>query len=232
MQQLPLGVRLSSHASFATFVDAGNGAAVAAMRALAAGRPGVAWLAGAPSSGRTHLLLATCAAADPDARIGYLEGPALRTAGADNARAWAGLDVLCIDDVDALVGDLALEKALFSLYRDLDERGGRLAVAAEAPPGALRWALPDIASRFAAASLFVLRPLDEAQQVEALRRHAQVRGLELPDDVARYLQRRTARDMRALCDLLDRLDAAALAAQRRLTVPFVRDVLVDAPTAG
>jgi DnaA family protein len=78
----------------------------------------------------------------------------------------------------------------------------------------------------------VLRPLDEAQQVEALRRHAQVRGLELPDDVARYLQRRTTRDMRALCDLLDRLDAAALAAQRRLTVPFVRDVLVDVPASG
>lgn len=232
MQQIPLGVRLASHASFETFSDAGNAAAVAAMRALAAGQAGVVWLAGAPSSGRTHLLLAVCAAASPTTRVGYIEGPALRAAGAEAARAWSGLDALCIDDVHALVGDLALETALFSLYRDLDERGGRLAVAADAPPGGLSWLLPDIASRFAAAPMFVLRPLDEAQQVDALRRHAQARGLELPDDVARYLQRRTTRDMRALCGLLERLDAAALAAQRRLTVPFVRDVLGDAPAAG
>jgi chromosomal replication initiation ATPase DnaA len=31
--------------------------------------------------------------------------------------------------------------------------------------------------------------------------------------------------MASLCDWLDRLDVASLVAQRRLTVPFVREVL-------
>jgi len=35
--------------------------------------------------------------------------------------------------------------------------------------------------------------------------------------------------MRRLYELLDTLDEAALAAQRRLTVPFIRDVLRSAP---
>ena len=41
----------------------------------------------------------------------------------------------------------------------------------------------------------------------------------------RWLQRRFPRDMRRLYELLDTLDEAALAAQRRLTVPFIREVL-------
>ena len=48
---------------------------------------------------------------------------------------------------------------------------------------------------------------------------------ELPDDTLSYLTRRAPRDFAALCRLLDELDTEALAAQRRLTVPFVRQVL-------
>jgi DnaA family protein len=35
------------------------------------------------------------------------------------------------------------------------------------------------------------------------------------------------RDMHSLCGVLDRLDEAALVAQRRLTVPFLRQVLEE-----
>ncbi len=36
---------------------------------------------------------------------------------------------------------------------------------------------------------------------------------------------RSRRDMRSLYELLDKLDLEALRAQRRLTIPFVKDVL-------
>ena len=60
-----------------------------------------------------------------------------------------------------------------------------------------------------------------------MRLRAQLRGFELPEETAHYLQRRLPRDMASLFALLDELDAAALAAQRRLTVPFIRDVLAQ-----
>jgi DnaA family protein len=47
----------------------------------------------------------------------------------------------------------------------------------------------------------------------------------MPDETASYLLRRLPRDMPALFDLLDQLDEASLAAQRKLTVPFVKSVL-------
>ncbi len=45
-----------------------------------------------------------------------------------------------------------------------------------------------------------------------------------------FLQRRLPRDMESMCAFLDELDEASLAAQRKLTVPFVRAVLEDAKT--
>jgi DnaA family protein len=107
----------------------------------------------------------------------------------------------------------------------MQERGARLVMSAEVPPALIPWSLPDLGSRCAASAVFQLRALDEQEQQEALKLRARVRGFELPDDTARWLQRRFPRDMRTLYDLLDALDEASLVAQRRLTVPFIRTVL-------
>ncbi len=231
MQQLALGVQLREHARFSTFVAGPNGAALAALQRLATlptsgrGAAGVCWLAGPAGSGKTHLLHAFCAAVDPGARVGFLAASDLEAAPAELWRAWVGLDALCIDDLNAVVGVPAVEGALFALYRDVEERGAALVVTSSQPPTALHWSLADIASRFAAASLYVLRPLDDADRMQALLRHASARGLDLPEDAARYLMLRVPRDLQSLCAALDRLDLAALQAQRRLTLPFIREVL-------
>ncbi|MDH5572845.1 MAG: DnaA regulatory inactivator Hda, partial [Gammaproteobacteria bacterium] len=39
---------------------------------------------------------------------------------------------------------------------------------------------------------------------------------------AKYLLKHCPRDMKSLFEMLDRLDHASLAAQRKLTIPFVR----------
>ncbi len=87
--------------------------------------------------------------------------------------------------------------------------------------------LPELVSRLASMPHFVVRLLHESQQREALQLRAAQRGMELPDDTVRYLQRRYARDMVTMQGLLDRLDAASLEEQRRLTVPFIRQVTGD-----
>ncbi len=40
-----------------------------------------------------------------------------------------------------------------------------------------------------------------------------------------YLLKRMPRDLRSLFEILDDLDEASLVAQRRLTIPFIRDAL-------
>ncbi|MCG8099354.1 MAG: DnaA regulatory inactivator Hda, partial [Candidatus Thiodiazotropha taylori] len=44
-------------------------------------------------------------------------------------------------------------------------------------------------------------------------------------ETAQFLLQRTPRDIHFLTILLDRLDQASLAAQRKLTIPFVREAL-------
>ena len=237
MRQLPLGLKLRDHASFASFEAAGAAQAVQHLQRFAAGEPGVIWLYGGAAVGKSHLLQAVCAAVSPEARTGYFPLLDLQLAATDGTPSrtldprvldgWQNLDVVCVDDVHVAAGDAALERALFSLYREIDERRARLVLAANAPPATLLWALRDIGSRFAAGSVYRLLELDEAAQTRVLTKRAQLRGFELPPDTTRYLQRRFPRDMRSLCALLDTLDDASLTEQRRLTVPFIRQVLGD-----
>ena len=151
--------------------------------------------------------------------------------GPDALAGWEDRAVVCLDDADRLAGRDAWELALFGLFNRLADAGGRLVVSAAASPAATRFGLADLASRLAWGAVFRLEPLDDEGRGAALRLRAAHRGLELPEETARYLLRRLPRDMRALCGWLDRLDTASLAAQKRLTVPFVREVLGESAAA-
>jgi DnaA family protein len=60
-----------------------------------------------------------------------------------------------------------------------------------------------------------------------LRREADRRGIFLADEVMDYLLVRTARDLGTLMRLLDRIDQFALARQRVVTVPLLRQMLQE-----
>jgi DnaA-homolog protein len=230
MRQLPLGVRLADRALFESFLPGPNAEALAHARAVARGEAhGAAWVCGPPGAGKSHLLQAICAAAGPRVRAGYLPLAQVAPLGAGMLDGLAQLGCLCVDDLERVVGESEWERALFALLREIEEAGGALVVAAREPPALLQWSLPDLGSRFAAGAVLALRALDEAEQHAALELRARLRGLELPAETWQWLRRRYPRDMRRLYELLDTLDEAALAAQRRLTVPFIRDVLRSAP---
>jgi DnaA family protein len=235
MKQLPLGVRLRADAVFESFAPGANGEVLAALRGSAA-LP--VWLWGGAQSGKTHLLQALCAAGDVKGTL----APAAGSPAAGSPAAYFPLDrtlalppeallgfehcrILCLDDVDAVAGDAAWERALFRLFNDAAEHGTRLVFAARVAPRHPDWILDDWRSRATACVVYQLRDLDEAGRVEALRLRAAQRGLTLPPETSEYLMRRMPRDLGSLFEILDRLDEASLLAQRRLTVPFIRAAL-------
>lgn len=227
MRQLPLGIQLGISLRFETYHEGANAAAVAGLAELVreAGRSPF-WLYGPPGVGKTHLLQASCALAGSrglTAAYLPLSAPAALVPGV--LAGFERLDLVALDDLEAIAGVADWERALFTLYNGLAEQGGRWVCAAQQPPAATPFALPDLASRLSACVVHRLQPLAEGDQGAALKRRAAHRGLELPDETVSYLTRRAPRDFAALCRLLDELDSEALAAQRRLTVPFVREVL-------
>lgn len=223
MQQLPLGLRWPAQQRFESFVAGDNAAVVAIVRAASNASTDWFFLAGALGSGKTHLLIAACAAAGSSGRVAqYLS---LRGAQPAAIRALGGSDLLALDDVDALARDAAAEHALFDLYNRCKVEKATLLFAGRDTPAHLGIALPDLVSRLSSCTQLALRPLSEAQRREALRQRAQARGLELDDVVLDWLFARAQRDFGSLMAMLERIDRESLAAKRRVTVPFLRALL-------
>ena len=223
--QLPLTLRAPPDQRFEAFV--GDDAARDAVRAAARGEV-ADWLflAGPAGSGKTHLLLAACAEAAAGGRhAAYL--PLAGFAGHLSAMlpAQEGAVLVCLDGLEAAAGRTDDEEALFHFHNRAREGGATVLYAASAGPAVLPLTLPDLRTRLAQCIRLTLQPLDEAARRDVLRARAARRGLDLEDAVLDYLLRRVERDLGSLTALLDRLDRASLAAQRRITVPFLRGVL-------
>lgn len=223
--QLPLALRTPPDQRF----DAFHGQAAARDAVHAAARGASAdWLllSGPAGSGKSHLMLAACAeAAALGRRAAYLALPAFAGRLDDALAAQEGADLVCLDGLEAIAGDRGEEEALFHFHNRARASGAVVVYAARANPAALGLVLPDLVTRLGQCVRVVLEPLDEAGRREVLRQRAGRRGLELDEPVLDYLLRRVDRDLASLTALLDRLDKASLAAQRRITIPFLRTQL-------
>jgi len=217
-------MRLRPSSVFDSYYAGRNAAAVVQLETARNGPPSL-WVYGPTGVGKSHVLQALCARAgamgQPAAYLPLREGGQVPEV-LDGCEA---LSFVCLDDIDAVVGDAAWERAVFRLYTELEDRNGRLLIAATSPPSGTPIKLPDLASRLGAGGVVRLEQLSDEEQIAALQLRAVRLGLELPQDVAQYLMRHLPRDMHSQCEALDQLDEASLATQRGLTVPFVREVL-------
>ena len=232
--QLPLGLRFAPDQRLHGYRDGPTGL-LALLATLASGerndglaQPSV-FLSGASGSGKSHLLLATCAeAATHEVAVAYLPLKLFGARATDALAHQGAVRLACVDDAHAIAGDRDAQIALFDLHNRVRDGGGSLLYAADAAPLQLDLELSDLRSRLAQCTQFALAVPDETQRRAILRERAQVRGLELDDAVMDWLFRRVDRDLGTLTALLDRLDRASLAAQRRITVPFLKGV-IDSP---
>lgn len=224
MSQLALPLKLQDHAVFDSFLATGNEALVAFLADSCANPTGPgAWLRGVHSTGKTHLLQAVCERARDRAQ--FLPIGSFVDVGPDILEGLSSRQFVCLDDVDKVSGRDDWELGLFGLFNALSETGGLLLCSASAAPRDCGFLLPDLVSRFSRLPLFKISPLEDSKRIEALQLRARHRGLDLPGDAAKYLLHRSSRDMASLYGLLDKLDSESLIAQRRLTIPFVREVL-------
>ena len=224
--QLPLALHYPPDQRLGTFVGAPAGV-VAQLQALAT-QSGGDWvyLAGPAAVGKTHLLLATCAATEAAGRrAAYLPLAAASGRLGDALDALEGHDVLALDGLEAIAGHRGDEVALFDAHNRARTSGSRLLYGARGNPDELALVVPDLRSRLAQCSRIHLQPLDDEGRREVLRQRAQRRGWVLEAAALEWLLARVERDLAGLTALLDQLDRASLAAQRRVTVPFLRQTL-------
>lgn len=231
--QLPLALRWPAQHRFETFVAGDNAAAVALVRQTAVNDSPWVFVSGPAGSGKTHLLMAACAAASSSSRNAqYLALAKLPGDRSTDIRSFGGSDLLALDDVDAIAGDREAEHALFDLYNRCKVEKSTLLFSAGKPPTQIGMGLPDLVSRLSACAQATLKPLDDAARRDAVQQRAQARGLLLDDAVLDWLFAHTQRDLGSLSALIERLDRESLAAKRRITVPFLRQLLQSEKNNG
>ncbi len=218
--QLPLAVHLRDTASFESFFAGDNEDAVVALRALSA----PVLLFGAAHSGRTHLLQAACR----EHGGAYLPLTELSSLGPSLLDGYAESSALFIDDIDTVSSDTAWCTALIRVIDRLRSSGHRYVLSATAAPDRMNIARADLRTRLAQCAVFGLRPLNDEQRHALLQLRAHLRGLQLPDEVSRWLLTTRSRDTGSLIEAIEILDRETLTRKRRLTLPLAQAALADA----
>jgi len=177
--------------------------------------------------GRSHLLHAACAELSRHGEaVGYVPLDKRTYFVPEVLDGMEHLTLVCIDNIECIAGDEPWEMAIFNLYNRILETGHtRLFITGDRPPRQLNLYLPDLASRLDWGQIYKLQPLSDEEKLLALQLRGKLRGFELPEDVGRFLLKRLDREMRTLFMTLNQLDHASITAQRKLTIPFVKETL-------
>lgn len=224
--QLPLALRAPSDQRFESFIDAPVGS-IEHLRLLAsAWQPDCVFVAGAPHTGKTHLCLAfAAAAAELGRRVAYVPLAAARGRVGEALEALDRYEVVAVDGVEAVAGDASDELALFDFHNRAKAARQNLLYTSRLAPDALPIDLADLRSRLSQCVRVPLHTLNDQGRRALLRDRAQRRGLAVEEAAFDWMLANVDRDPVSLIALLDRLDRESLAAQRKVTLPFLRQVL-------
>jgi DnaA family protein len=227
-EQLPLAVQLRDDATFENFYPGDNALLLEVLR-LQQDNDGerYVYLHGAKASGRSHLLQAACHRADVSGLSAvYLPLSELKYFNPEELfEGLEQLSLVCLDDINEVVGDPAWEQQLFYLFNRLLDKNVKLLISAECAVRELSIDLADLSSRLSWGSIFQIKNLSDEQRIAAFQLRAERRGLQLNDEVAQFIYHRCQRDTETLLSVLDTLDSASLKEQRRLTVPFIKSTM-------
>lgn len=230
VQQLALSVALRDDARFANFFlgqHVANQQAVFSLKQQWEPKgESLIYLHGPSGAGISHLLQAACHYAEG---LGYsciyLPLNELADYGPQVLEGIEQLNLIAIDNVQQVVGNSEWEQALFHFFNRVRDLGNKLLLGADKPALQQPIQLPDLQSRLSWGATFALHPLGDDEKLAALQLRAKQRGLNLSEEVGRYILTRGPRDMSGVFNLLAQLDQASLEQQRKLTIPFVKPFL-------
>ena len=222
-RQLTLNVQLRDDSTLENFLTDPSGDTVvrAVQTQMAADGEPIIYLFGPGGAGKSHLLQAACHLAGN----GALYLPLAELTSYSPQEVLQGIEdmsLVCLDDLDAVLGNEDWELALFDFYNRARQTGCRLLLSADAAPRALAVDLPDLRSRLAWGVVFQMAVGSDEFKQQILSFRAARRGLQMPPEVASYIVTRAPRSLARLLALLDQLDAASLAEKRSLSIPFVK----------
>jgi DnaA family protein len=184
------------------------------------------WIAGEKGTGKTHLLQAKVNQINHhQSKLMYLPMRELKQFSPEILDDLDQMDLICIDDIDLVLGSKIWEEKLLDLYERIQNTKTVFIASSKDSPHGGNFLIQDLLSRYSTALVLRLNVLKDKDVVKAIQLHAKIRGFDLSDDVAKFLLRRVRRDVCSLIEVIEVLDYESLAKKRKLTIPFIKSVL-------
>lgn len=225
--QFPLEFEFQANHGFNSFFSTPNDEVIKQLKNLVLGvGERQIFLYGEKSLGKSHLLQACCQLAHQNGMNSFYypfnqkKLPVLSM--------FEGLETIklvCLDDIDQILGNLDWEQTLLNFINQQLTHHHRLILTAFSPPHDLHVKLTDLRDQLNASVILKLNPLNQDEIISALIHKANYMGINIPQKVGVFLVTHYANDLSSLWVLLEQLDKATLSAQRKLTIPFLKQLL-------
>ncbi len=238
VSQLALSVQLPDGETFASYKSQTNKNVVRQLQnfvaqafinaepIVPAEQPHGFYLFGLSGVGKSHLLHACSSyAAELNQSSLCLSCSELKSLPVEVLDGLEQIDLICLDDIQLIAGDQQWQQAIFDLYNRVVEQNKRILISGDQSAVQLGITLPDLVSRLSWGYTEQVKPLTDDEKIIALQYRASQRGLTLTDEVIKFLLNRLSRSMGSLIESLDILDKASIQEQRKVTIPFIKEMI-------
>ena len=197
------------------------------------------YISGGVGLGKTHLINAignAIASSNGKLRAGYTSASRFAAHLADAAEhhcvrdfreIYCAWDVLILDDVQFIAGEIDAQEEFFHIFNSLQNEGRQIILAADKAPERLGLLEKRLVSRFDSGIVAYLKPPDWETRVAILRQHAKKNGIQVPDEVLALLAMRVTDDIRKLSGGLLKLIAYSKVNKVPISLKVAADVLVQ-----
>ncbi len=196
------------------------------------------YIYGPAGSGKTHLLMALGKSfyekIDPERSIPYVSFKQMDELyrgeyGAEQvsklAERFEGAPILLVDDLHLMPDNVPIRVELWHVFNEFHASGRRIAITGQLPPRELTNCDEHLVSRLLWGLVAQVDVSDDDSRRRIMKKLADDRQIELPDEVIDYLLLHTRRDIPSLIRALEMVERCALAAKRKITVRLAREVL-------
>ena len=226
-RQLPLHFEFRANQTFDDFFPGSNQEVINHLiKSLEGNGERLIFLWGQSGQGKSHLLQACCHQAQSQQLSSfYFAFSAFELPDSVMLSGLDKLDIICFDNIQHIAGNPIWEQAFFNFFNLHRDQDHTLILSASCPPNEIAFQLPDLKTRLNWGLTLKIQPLCDEERISALIFKAGQMGFEISPQVGHFLLTHYDRDLSSLWVLLTKLDRASLAAKRKLTLPFLKQIL-------
>ncbi|MCS7189112.1 MAG: chromosomal replication initiator protein DnaA [Bacteroidia bacterium] len=135
------------------------------------------------------------------------------------------VDVLIVDDIQFLTGRDSTQETFFHAFNQLHQSNKQIVITADAPPQELRGMEERITSRFAWGLAAPLYPPDYETRLAILRFKLQQEGVEIPEEILRYIAENVHSHVRDLEGVMIQLLAETSIRRREISLTLAQEIV-------